>query len=129
MYYTKEMVISGQTTNYLDVVMQHKYTQVNVTLNTSEIGVATEVSGVGITPHHANNKIDLTTGAITYDNTPVIKPFTLSNSLDPNILTGSTLICAPEGTATISFASMILGGENNLIGVPLYMLPQAITLI
>ncbi|HFK5565985.1 TPA: RCC1 domain-containing protein [Elizabethkingia anophelis] len=112
MYYTKEMVISGQTTNYLDVVMQHKYTQVNVTLNTSEIGVATEVSGVGITPHHANNKIDLTTGAITYDNTPVIKPFTLSNSLDPNILTGSTLICAPEGTATISFASMILGGEK-----------------
>ena len=52
-----------------------KYTQVNVTLNTSEIGFATEVSGVGITPHHANNKIDLITGAITYDNTPVIKPF------------------------------------------------------
>ncbi|QGN24064.1 chromosome condensation regulator RCC1 [Elizabethkingia anophelis] len=112
MYYTTEMVISGEKTNYLNVVMQHKYTKINVTLDTSEIGAATEVSGVTITPHHVGNKIDLTTGTITYDSNPVIIPFTLSNGLNPNILTGSSLICSPAGTAKLSIGSMTLGGQT-----------------
>ncbi|HIC8807975.1 TPA: RCC1 domain-containing protein [Elizabethkingia anophelis] len=112
MYYTTEMLISGETTNYLNVVMQHKYTKINVTLDTSEIGTATEVSGVTITPHHVGNKIDLTTGTITYDSNPVIIPFTLSNGSSPNILTGSSLICSPTGTSTLSIASMTIAGQK-----------------
>ncbi|HAT3994294.1 TPA: chromosome condensation regulator RCC1 [Elizabethkingia anophelis] len=111
MYYTAEKVISGETTNYLDVVMMHKYTKLNISIDTSEIGTVSEVSGVSITPHYVSNKVDLTNGNLTYDSNAVIAPVTLSG-VNSTTLTGTSIVCAPSTNATLSIGSITIDGAK-----------------
>ncbi|MEH7888542.1 hypothetical protein [Elizabethkingia meningoseptica] len=67
MYFSKTITISGNNTNYLDVVLQHKYSQITTTLDTSPTQIYTIVSvdNATITPHYSNATLNLIDGSVT----------------------------------------------------------------
>nr|WP_199162681.1 fimbrillin family protein [Elizabethkingia sp. ASV34] len=95
--------------------MKHRYSQINVTLNTEAVGAASAISA-NVTPHQENNSFNLSDGTITYDTTAKEIPITFSG-LNSTTLTGPVVISSPaitNGQFTIS--SITVGGvtKNNL---------------
>ncbi|AQX00167.1 hypothetical protein [Elizabethkingia anophelis] len=67
MYFSKTMTLTGNNTNYLDVVLQHKYSQITVTLDASptQIYSIINVNNVNVTPHYSSATLNLSDGTVT----------------------------------------------------------------
>ncbi|UTF92220.1 hypothetical protein J2O08_13525 [Elizabethkingia anophelis] len=96
MYFSTEKVISGETTNYLDVVMKHKYTKVNIKLTTEDNENITEFKG-DIGPHHIENKVNLLNGELTYDKDSTNLPLVVTAGLNTKQIESSPIFSAKEG--------------------------------
>ncbi len=73
LYFTKNITVSGGATNDLDIVFKHKYSKVNISINSNDIGPISKIQA-SFTPHYVSNRINLLTGAIEYDKTAVNLP-------------------------------------------------------
>jgi len=118
LFYSKEITVNGDTTNYLDVVLLHKYTAISVVLDGTDVGSISSVSGVTITPNYINNKLDLSNGNITYNPNPV--SLTIDNKfsgLNSTTVSSTPIIVstpAPEAgipNATLIIDKLTAGGE------------------
>ncbi|MDX8572094.1 hypothetical protein OZ666_10415 [Elizabethkingia sp. HX QKY] len=67
MYYSKTVTLTGNNTNYLDVILQHKYSQITVTLDASptQIYSIINVNNVNVTPHYSSATLNLSDGTVT----------------------------------------------------------------
>ncbi|MDV3907938.1 chromosome condensation regulator RCC1 [Elizabethkingia anophelis] len=105
LYYSKEVSVNGDTTNYLDIVLAHKYTGISLVLNGADVGVISAVSGVTIAPNHANNQLNLSDGSITYDSNPV------------NLAIGSDKFSG-FNTTTVTSSTIIVSAPASEAGIP-----------
>lgn len=66
MYFSKTMEITGNNTNYLDVVFSHQFSQINVYLDATPTQWynITNLQGVSISPHHNKAKMLMNNGSI-----------------------------------------------------------------
>ncbi len=67
MYFSKKVTLTGNNTNYLDVILQHKYSQITVTLDASptQIYSIINVNNVNVTPHYSSATLNLSDGTVT----------------------------------------------------------------
>ncbi|MCT4142437.1 hypothetical protein HZP65_17025 [Elizabethkingia anophelis] len=68
MYFSKTMTLTGNNTNYLDVILQHKYSQITTTLDSSPTLwysiVDSSVSGAVLSPHNTSATLQLSNGNV-----------------------------------------------------------------
>ncbi|WP_407533996.1 hypothetical protein [Elizabethkingia miricola] len=68
MYFSKTMTLTGNNTNYLDVIFRHKYSQITTTLDSSPTLwysiVDSSVSGAILSPHNTSATLQLSNGNV-----------------------------------------------------------------
>ncbi|UTF92216.1 sphingomyelin phosphodiesterase [Elizabethkingia anophelis] len=109
MYFNTEKVISGETTNYLDVVMKHKYTKVNIKL-TAEDNITKFKGSVG--PHHIENKVNLLNGELTYDKDSTNLPLVVTAGLNTKQIESSPLFSSKESKSGLIMINSMKVGSN-----------------
>ncbi|HAY3552181.1 hypothetical protein KRE47_09035 [Elizabethkingia meningoseptica] len=67
MYFSKTMKVTGNNTNYLDVILKHKFSQITVSIDVTPTTwyTITNISEVNITPHHNTARLQLADGSTT----------------------------------------------------------------
>ncbi len=70
MYFKKNMTVSGNGVNNLDVILKHQYSQIKTTLDARQVGNISAVNSPAITPASSSADISFATNALTY-NTPI----------------------------------------------------------
>ncbi|WP_343561646.1 fimbrillin family protein [Sphingobacterium sp.] len=110
LYFTKQFTVSGETVNNLDIVFKHKYSKINLNINSEEIGPITKIQA-SFTPHYVSNSINLLTGMIDYDKTAVNLPIDNFTGINTTTLTASKLLATPTSvdSATLVIASLTAG--------------------
>lgn len=64
MYFSKTITLTGNNTNYLDVILQHKYSQITTVLDSTPTTYnITNISGVTIAPHTGSATMQLSNGS------------------------------------------------------------------
>ncbi|MEH6305826.1 fimbrillin family protein [Olivibacter sp. CPCC 100613] len=117
LYQVIEKGISGETTNYLDVVMKHIYSRIDVTIDSGELGNISAIEAV-FSPHRVKNNIKLLNGSITYDSKEGKVPLNF-NGLNTKNLTSSIIVSSPQvSNASLTLSSIKIGTttlKNKLI--------------
>ena len=102
MYYRKNMTVSGTANNYLDVVLQHKLTQITTTIDASQSGYNVTAVTSHFTPHNSTATINLADASIartgTVGNSAVT--FTSPNGL---IVTSAPTVINANTNSTTSY--------------------------
>ncbi|OPC00119.1 hypothetical protein BAS10_02840 [Elizabethkingia meningoseptica] len=70
MYFKKNMTVSGNGINNLDVILKHQYSQITTKLDARQVGSISAVTSPAITPASSSADISFATNALTY-NTPI----------------------------------------------------------
>ncbi|ODM54398.1 hypothetical protein BFF93_06765 [Elizabethkingia meningoseptica] len=70
MYFKKNVTVTGNGPNRLDVVLKHQYSQIKTTLDARQVGSISAVTSPAITPASSSADISFATNALTY-NTPI----------------------------------------------------------
>ncbi len=70
MYFKKNMTVSGNGVNNLDVILKHQYSQITTKLDARQVGSISAVNSPAITPANTSADISFATNALTY-NTPI----------------------------------------------------------
>ncbi|HFK5580684.1 hypothetical protein [Elizabethkingia anophelis] len=67
MYFSKKVTLTGNNTNYLDVVLQHKYSQITTTIDSTPTNYYTiqSITNATITPHSSSATLNLANGSVT----------------------------------------------------------------
>ena len=117
MYFRKDTPVSGEGTNYLNVVLKHKTSQITLTVDSSLTG--NSISGISayFSPHYSNTGILLSNGSLQYPpGTQVNKNISFSG-LGTNIISGGVSKLSADTTAAeLTIASITIGGvtQTNL---------------
>ncbi|HCD9236243.1 hypothetical protein HZQ82_01555 [Elizabethkingia anophelis] len=100
MYFKKNMTVSGNGVNNLDVVLKHQYSQITTKLDARQVGNISAVSNPVITPANSSADISFATNAITY-NGPLSTGQTVSfSNLNQPVLTSSATQVIANTTTT-----------------------------
>ncbi|OPB88868.1 FISUMP domain-containing protein [Elizabethkingia ursingii] len=99
MYFSKIMEVSGDSVNYLDITLKHKFSQITTILDTSLANtsdsksnyIITGIDGVTIAPHSNNAKIQLLDGNTTVTSSSVEKSVSFP-MLNSTTVTSSTVL-------------------------------------
>lgn len=117
MYFRKDTPVSGEGTNYLNVVLKHKTSQVTLTMDSSLTGNNISDISAYFSPHYPNTGILLSNGSLQYPpGTQVNKSISFSG-LGTNIISGGiSKLSADTTTAELTIATMTIGGvtQTNL---------------
>ncbi|MCL1674707.1 fimbrillin family protein [Elizabethkingia meningoseptica] len=70
MYFKKNVTVTGNGPNRLDVVLKHQYSQIKTTLDARQVGNISAVTSPAITPASSSADISFATDALTY-NAPI----------------------------------------------------------
>ncbi|GJN58846.1 hypothetical protein ELAN_24010 [Elizabethkingia anophelis] len=67
MYFSKTMTLTGGNANYLDVILQHKYSQITTTIDSTPTNYYTiqSITNATITPHSSSATLNLANGSVT----------------------------------------------------------------
>lgn len=119
MYFKKNMTVSGNDTNYLEVVLKHKYSQITTKLDARQVGNISLVDEATIGPVSASANMNLTDGSLTYNSPGSRTPVNDFQPLNTEIATSTTtLISNTTNTAELNFGTLIVDGipkENFMV--------------
>lgn len=117
MYFRKDTPVSGEGTNYLNVVLKHKTSQITLTVDSSLTGNSISDIAAYFSPHYSNTGILLSNGSLQYPpGTQVNKNISFSG-LGTNIISGGiSKLSADTTAAELTIASITIGGvtQTNL---------------
>ena len=67
MYFSKSLTLDGNNTNYLDVILKHKYSQIYAAINSAQTNYYTisSINNAAITPHNSTANLKLSDGSTT----------------------------------------------------------------
>lgn len=70
MYFSKTITLTGNNTNYLDVILQHKFSQITTTLDARPTNyyTITSITNASIAPHNSNASLKLSDGSTSFTN-------------------------------------------------------------
>lgn len=120
MYYRKDMQVSGNQTNYLDVILRHRLSQITTTIDASATGYNITAVTANIDSHYPTYNVPLSTGtpaqtgtagtaAVTFPNlgtqVVVANPVMLNGNTTTGKFTLSTITIGPL-TQTVSSAAL-----------------------
>lgn len=120
MYYRKDMQVSGNQTNYLDVILRHRLSQITTTIDASATGYNITAVTANIDSHYPNYNVPLSTGtpaqtgtagtaAVTFPTlgtqVVVANPVMLNGNTTTGKFTLSTITIGPL-TQTVSSAAL-----------------------
>ncbi|OPB89384.1 hypothetical protein [Elizabethkingia occulta] len=100
MYFKKNMTVSGNGVNTLDIVLKHQYSQITTKLDARQVGNISAVSNPVITPANSSADISFATNALTY-NGPLSSGQTVSFSgLNQSVVTSAATQVIANTTTT-----------------------------
>ncbi|HIC8645905.1 fimbrillin family protein [Elizabethkingia meningoseptica] len=67
MYFKKNMTVSGNQTNYLDVVLKHQFSQVNTILDARQVGTISNVVSTTISPAKTSADLSFNDNSLSYN--------------------------------------------------------------
>ena len=103
MYFSKKMTISGNNTNYLDIILEHKYSHITVVLDASPTTYnITAISAVTIAPHAGSASIQLSNGNTTTTGTIVSRVINFP-SPNSNIISATPVLVNANDTTNGTF--------------------------
>ncbi|AQX01462.1 hypothetical protein [Elizabethkingia anophelis] len=116
MYFSKTQSVSGNSTNYLDIILKHKFSQIITTLDAGQTNYTiTNINGVTIYPHSGTAKMQLSNGSTTTTSSPDIKSISFP-TLNSNSITATPVFINSEpvtdGVFTIKSVTMKTSGYN-----------------
>ncbi|MCL1034919.1 hypothetical protein [Elizabethkingia anophelis] len=121
MYYRKDMQVSGDQTNYLDVILRHRLSQITTTIDASATGYNITAVTANIDSHYPTYNVPLSTGtpaqtgtagtaAVTFPTlgtqVVVANPVMLNGNTTTGKFTLSTITIGPL-TQTVSSAALM----------------------
>ncbi|MDV3953371.1 hypothetical protein CMT77_14240 [Elizabethkingia anophelis] len=67
MYFSKSLTLDGNNTNYLDIILKHKYSQIYAAINSAQTNYYTisSINNATITPHNSTANLKLSDGSTT----------------------------------------------------------------
>lgn len=67
MYFSKSLTLDGNKTNFLDIILKHKYSQINAAINSAQTNYYTisSINNAAITPHNSSASLKLSDGSTT----------------------------------------------------------------
>jgi len=107
LYFKKKLILVANTTNYLEVVFKHMFSEIVTKIDVSQIGYNLTALTGSFSPHKASAIVSLADGSITRPIANTILPisFTSSNAKDSVI----TRINA-DGNISLSFTQITING-------------------
>ncbi|HFK5583835.1 TPA: hypothetical protein ACGZ92_000005 [Elizabethkingia anophelis] len=113
MYFRKNMTVSGNGTNYLDIVLKHMYSQITTKLDARQVGIISLVENATIGPTNNSANLSLADGSLTYNASPgAVTPVTNFQPLNTEVVTSSPtlLISNTTETARLNIGRIIVDG-------------------
>ncbi|MDV3547884.1 hypothetical protein CMU66_17780 [Elizabethkingia anophelis] len=113
MYFRKNMTVSGNGTNYLDIVLKHLYSQITTKLDARQVGIISLVENATIGPTNNSANLSLGTGSLTYNASPgAVTPVTNFQPLNTEVVTSAPtlLISNTTETAQLNIGRIIVDG-------------------
>jgi hypothetical protein len=113
MYFKRNMTVSGNGTNYIDVVLKHKYSIITSKLDARGVGVISSVGSANIGPVSSSANISLSNGDLTYNATtgttaPVVNFKTFNNE---TVTSDPTLVISDNtSTAKLAVNNVVIDG-------------------
>ena len=120
MYYKKEnMVVSGNTINYVDIALTHKLSMITTTIDASATGYDVTALSAHIAPHYPTTVIQLSNGVPAQSgqigNAPII--FQALNAA--TVVSAPLILNATTVTGTLNLASITVGPmtQQNIVAL------------
>ncbi|MCT4324705.1 hypothetical protein HZP16_01200 [Elizabethkingia anophelis] len=113
MYFRKNMTVSGNGTNYLDIVLKHLYSQITTKLDARQVGIISLVENATIGPTNNSANLSLGTGSLTYNASPgAVTPVTNFQPMNTEVVTSAPtlLISNTTETAQLNIGRIIVDG-------------------
>ncbi|MDV2446109.1 hypothetical protein CMU93_01165 [Elizabethkingia anophelis] len=117
MYFRKDASVSGEGTNYLNVVLKHKTSQITLTLDSSLTGNSISDISAYFSSHYPNTGILLSNGSLQYPPGTQVNKNVSFSGLGTNIISGGiSKLSADTPAAELTIASITIGGvtQTNL---------------
>lgn len=117
MYFRKDASVSGEGTNYLNVVLKHKTSQITLTLDSSLTGNSISDISAYFSSHYPNTGILLSNGSLQYPPGTQVNKNVSFSGLGTNIISGGiSKLSADTTTAELTIASITIAGvtQTNL---------------
>lgn len=115
MYFSKNMMVSGNGKNYIDVVLKHKFTNITTVIDATGVGNVSLVNNARISPVGTSADMNLSDGSLTYNasgsSVPVLNFKTLGSqkvTSDSNILISNNV--TNTNPAKLDIGTLIVGG-------------------
>jgi uncharacterized protein (TIGR02145 family) len=110
MYYRKDMTLSGSANNYLEVVLQHKLSQITTTIDATQTGYNITAISSNINTHSPNASIALANGTITRSGTITTSPVSFATLGGLTATSTPTIVnAATNGTTSYNLTSITVG--------------------
>lgn len=113
MYFKRNMTVSGNGTNYIDVVLKHKYSIITSKLDARGVGIISAVGSANIAPVSSSANMSLSNGDLTYNTTPgttvpVVNFKTFNNE---TVTSDPTLVISDNtSTAKLTVNNIVIDG-------------------
>lgn len=119
MYFRKDMLISASNTNYLGVVLKHKFSEITTTVDATATEYDITALTSAINPQHQPNAaLALSDGTLTRSGTPTSIPVKLIPTPGSQTIVGTPILINAASNSTTSFtiSSITIGPltQNNI---------------
>lgn len=117
MYYRQNLTVTGNTTNRLNIILKHRFSQITTTINAGQTGYNITAVTSGLLPSNTTALANLSTGDFTRGVATAPSPVSFSNLNAQLVSSTPTIISAPAGiNISYQIASIQIGTitETNL---------------
>ncbi|WP_407488606.1 hypothetical protein [Elizabethkingia anophelis] len=97
MYFKKNMTVTGNGVNNLDIVLKHQYSQITTKLDARQVGNISAVTNAAISPANSSADISFATNALTY-NGSISQPVSFSAQNLPIVTSSATQVISNTTT-------------------------------
>ncbi|OCW71933.1 hypothetical protein [Elizabethkingia anophelis] len=97
MYFKKNMTVTGNGVNNLDIVLKHQYSQITTKLDARQVGNISAITNATISPANSSADISFATNALTY-NGSISQPVSFSAQNLPIVTSSATQVISNTTT-------------------------------
>ncbi|EGT4346014.1 hypothetical protein A4C53_RS03395 [Elizabethkingia anophelis] len=111
MYFKKDMTVSGNGVNNLNVILKHQFSQINTKIDARQVGIVS-VNNAAITPAYTSSDLSFSTNTLTYNGQKASgEPVSFSTN-NQNIVTSNTTQViantAPSNNGTLTIGTLYI---------------------
>ncbi|MVZ65225.1 hypothetical protein GQF61_05120 [Sphingobacterium sp. DK4209] len=112
MYFSTELTVSGNNSNYLSIVFKHRFSQITTIIDASVTGYTISAINANLSPQYTASNLKLADGSLTRTGTAGNATLSFSG-LNTSILTSAPILINSETTSgTLTLSSITIGPLN-----------------